>query len=105
MRSFILALILMVPLQVAPARTIDESVPSGNNYDKAVFRLWLPEGLTSVRAVVVMTPGSNGDGRPQVESVGWQTFAAKNKVALVGCRFTDKPHDQGFIEEYVNVSR
>src|SRR4029079_5748296 len=29
----------------------------------------------------------------------------KNKVALVGCRFTDKPHDQGFIEEYVNVSR
>jgi pimeloyl-ACP methyl ester carboxylesterase len=52
-----------------------------------------------------MTPGSNGDGRPDVEIAGWQEFAARNKVALVGCRFTDKPHDQGFIEEYVNVSR
>jgi dienelactone hydrolase len=52
-----------------------------------------------------MTPGSNGDGRPEVENAGWQAFAVKNRVALVGCRFTDKPHEQGFIEEYVNVSR
>jgi poly(3-hydroxybutyrate) depolymerase len=103
--SLILALILMAPMQVAPSRTMDESVPPGNNYDKAEFRLWLPEGLAGVRAIVVMTPGSNGDGRPQVEDAGWQAFAVKNKVALVGCRFTDKPHDQGFIEEYVNVSR
>jgi poly(3-hydroxybutyrate) depolymerase len=105
MHSLILAFILMAPMQVAPARTMDESVPPGNNYDKAEFRLWLPEGLASVRAIVIMTPGSNGDGRPQVEDAAWQAFAVKNKVALVGCQFTDKPHDQGFIEEYVNVSR
>jgi poly(3-hydroxybutyrate) depolymerase len=105
MQSVILALLLMAPMQVAPSRTTDQSVPPGNNYDKAEFRLWLPEGLASVRAIVIMTPGSNGDGRPQVEDAGWQAFAVKNKVALVGCRFTDKPHDQGFIEEYVNVSR
>src|SRR5262245_5413614 len=105
MQSLILALILMAPVQVAPSRTMDESVQSGENYDKAEFRLWLPQGLASVRAIVVLTPGSNGDGRPDVESAGWQEFAAKNKVGLVGCRFTDKPHDQSFIEEYVNVSR
>src|SRR5262245_3148746 len=105
MLRLILALILMAPMQVAPSRTLDESVPPGNNYDKAEFRLWLPEGVASVRAVVIMTPGSNGDGRPQVEDAGWQAFAVKNKVALVGCRFTDKAHDQGFIEEYVSVSR
>ena len=35
----------------------------------------------------------------------WQAFATKNSVALLGCRFTDKPHDQSFIEDYVNVSR
>jgi len=34
----------------------------------------------------------------------WQAFAAKNKLAIVACRFTDKPHDQNFIEDYVNVS-
>jgi poly(3-hydroxybutyrate) depolymerase len=105
MQSLILALMFMAPMQVAPSRTMDESVPPANNYDKAEFRLWLPEGLASVRAIVVITPGANGDGRPQVGYVRWQAFAVKNKVALVGCRFTDKPHDQGFIEEYVNVSR
>ena len=31
----------------------------------------------------------------------WQAFATRNKLALVACRFTDKPHDQSFIEEYV----
>ena len=35
----------------------------------------------------------------------WQTFATAQKVALLGCRFTDKPHDQSFIEDYVNVSK
>jgi poly(3-hydroxybutyrate) depolymerase len=104
MQSLILALILLAPRQAAPSRTLDESIPPGNNYDKAEFRLWLPEGLASVRAIVIMTPGSNGDGRGEVENAGWQALAIKNKVALVGCRFTDKPHDQGFIEEYVNAS-
>jgi pimeloyl-ACP methyl ester carboxylesterase len=50
-------------------------------------------------------PGSNGDGRSAVDDPTWQAFATRNKLALVGCRFTDKPHDQGFIEQYVNVSR
>src|SRR5262249_23183016 len=104
-QHWILALILMAPMQVPPSRTLDESVPPGENYDKAEFRLWMPQGLSSVRAIVVLTPGSNGDGRPDVESTAWQEFATKNKVALVGCRFTDKRHDQSFIEEYVNVSR
>jgi hypothetical protein len=36
---------------------------------------------------------------------GWQAFAAKHRLALVACRFTDKPHEQNFIEEYVDVSQ
>jgi poly(3-hydroxybutyrate) depolymerase len=86
-------------------RTIDETVPPGNNYDKAEFRLWVPEGNRPLRAAVILVPGSNGDGRPQAEDMGWQGFAIKNSLALVGCRFTDKPHDQSFIEEYANVSQ
>ena len=50
-------------------------------------------------------PGSNGDGRGQVDDPVWQAFAVQHKLALVGVRLTDKPHDQGFIEEYVNVSQ
>src|SRR6185437_15719440 len=50
-------------------------------------------------------PGSNGDGRPMLADSLWQSFATRHHVALFGIRFTDKPHDQGFIEEYVNVSR
>jgi dienelactone hydrolase len=68
-------------------------------------RLWLPPGVDKVRAIVVLVPGSNGDGRPMAGDKFWQDFAVAQKVALVACRFTDKPHDQSFIEEYANVSK
>jgi dienelactone hydrolase len=88
----------------AAASAIDETLPPGNNYDKAEFRLWIPEGNGVLRAAVILVPGSNGDGRPQAEDAEWQAFATGHRLALIGCRFTDKPHDQNFIEEYVNVS-
>jgi dienelactone hydrolase len=90
----------------APAGiTLDETAAPGANYDKAGFRLWLPNDVGTVRAVVVLVPGSNGDGRPEATDAVWQAFATRHRLALVGCQFTDKPHDQGFIEEYVNVSK
>jgi len=58
-----------------------------------------------VRALVILVPGSNGDGRGQVDDPFWQTFAARRRLGLVGCRFTDTPHDQMFIEHYVDVSK
>jgi pimeloyl-ACP methyl ester carboxylesterase len=58
-----------------------------------------------VRAVLVLVPGSNGDGRSWAADTVWQQFAAKNRLAIVACRFTDKPHDQNFIEEYADVKR
>ena len=85
--------------------TIDTTIAPGANFDKADFRLYIPAELKTARAVVVLVPGSNGDGRPMADDEFWRGFAAKEKVALVACRFTDKPHDQGFIEEYVNVSK
>jgi poly(3-hydroxybutyrate) depolymerase len=89
-----------------PAATIlEETVAPGHNYDKAEFKLWLPNGVATVRAIAVLVPGSNGDGRGQVDDPVWQAFAVKHQLALVGVRLTDKPHDQGFIEEYVNVSQ
>jgi len=92
--------------QAATGTTLDVAAASpGNNYDKAEFRLWYPNEAGTIRAAVVLVPGSNGDGRPTIDEAPWQAFAVRNKVALVGCRFTDKPHDQSFIEQYIDASR
>jgi len=85
--------------------TFDRAVPPGANYDKAEFRLWVPNDVRVLQGVVVLMPGSNGDGRPEVADTIWQSFATRHQLALIGCRFTDKPHDQGFIEDYVDVAR
>jgi poly(3-hydroxybutyrate) depolymerase len=110
---FVFVMLAVLPAQhylgalgaMAAGESFDETVPPGANYDKADFRLWFPADAVSLRAIVVLMPGSNGDGRPMAEEPAWQAFATKNKLALVGGRLTDKPHDQSFIEEYANVSR
>lgn len=106
-RSLLLAVAgLVAGMTSANAQTtVDDSIPPGANFDKAQFRLWTPPNLATARAVLVLVPGSNGDGRAMAEDSVWQSFAAKNQLAIVACRFTDKPHDQNFIEDYVNVSR
>ena len=96
---------MLLALALVAGLTFDHAVPPGTNYDKAEFRLWIPDGVASARALVVLVPGSNGDGRGQVDDPVWQTFAAKHRLALVGVRLTDKQHDQMFIEHYVNVSQ
>ncbi len=82
----------------------DVTIRPGANYDTAVFRLWVPDQADALRAVVVLMPGSNGDGRPEAADPVWQAFAAKQHVALLACQFTDHGHDQAFIEHYVNAS-
>jgi poly(3-hydroxybutyrate) depolymerase len=89
----------------AAGQALEETIPPGANFDKAEFKFWTPKDTAALRGIVVLVPGSNGDGRPMADDAFWQEFATKNGVALLGCRFTDKPHDQSFIEDYVNVSR
>jgi len=91
-------------LAPVPWPVYDEAIAAGANYDKAEFRLAVPLGVERVRAVLVLVPGSNGDGRPMAEDAFWQTFAAKHQLAIVACRFTDKPHEQSFLEDYVAVA-
>jgi poly(3-hydroxybutyrate) depolymerase len=85
---FVFVLLLALPAQhtlgaQAAGELLDETVPSGANYDKADFRLWYPADAARC-AIVVLMPGSNGDGRPMAEELAWQAFASKNKLALVG---------------------
>ena len=85
--------------------TFDVVIPAGANFDKAAFRLWLPSGVRDIQGIVVLTPGSNGDGRDAVQDTVWRQFAVRHRLALVASQLTDKPHDQGFIEHYVEVSK
>lgn len=64
------------------AQDPEVSIPSGANYDTARFRLWHPEGVASLRAVLVLVPGSNGDGRAEVEDArAWLKMIAGGRWA------------------------
>ena len=91
--------------QARSSGTLEDTIPPGANFDKAEFRFWTPPGAATLRGTMVLVPGSNGDGRAMAEDSVWQAFATRQRLALLACRFTDKPHDQGFIEDYVNVSK
>jgi poly(3-hydroxybutyrate) depolymerase len=100
---FVMTFCVMVA-HSAFSQTYDTSQPPGGNFDQAQFRLWVPEGLQSIRAVLVLVPGSNGDGRDQVETPLWQNLAREQGLALVALHMTDKMHEDMFIEHYVDVS-
>jgi poly(3-hydroxybutyrate) depolymerase len=85
--------------------SIEEVAPSGNNYEIAEFRFWAPPDAGPLKAIAVLVPGSNGDGRAAADDSVWQAFAKSQHVALVACHFKDKQHAQNFIEAYVNVSQ
>ena len=89
----------------ATSQTYDSLQPPGDNFDQAQFRLWVPEGIEKVRAILVLVPGSNGDGRDQVENPLWRSLAEEQGLALVGLYMTDKMHEDMFIEHYVDVAR
>ncbi len=99
---------LLIPLetiaQEAAGVTLDEAAAPADNYDKAEFRFWYPIDAGFLMGVIVLVPGLNSDGRPAVADSVWQAFATRHQLALVGCHFTDKPHDQDFIEEYANAA-
>ena len=106
MRFLIALLLIAQPVfATASAQVLDDSVPPGPNFDKAEFRFWTPSGSNALRGVLVLVPGSNGDGRPMAQDSIWQGFASRNGLAILACRFTDKQHEQGFIEEYIAVSK
>ena len=100
----IVVTIFVVTSHVANGQTFDTQLPPGTNYDQAQFRLWIPEGLQSIRATLVLVPGSNGDGRGQVETKLWRDLAEEQGLALVGLHMTDKMHEDMFIEHYIDVA-
>ena len=96
---------LIAPVGLAgTTATLEVETPPGPNFAIAAFRWWHPPESKALRGVLVLVPGSNGDGRAQAEDPFWQDFARRHDLALVGCRFTDHPHDNMNIETYARAS-
>lgn len=83
--------------------TFDVVIPPGPNFAIAEFRWWHPPDAAKLLGVVVLVPGSNSDGRAEVDEVFWQDFARKHNLALVGCWFTDHLHENMNIENYASA--
>ncbi|RYU91952.1 hypothetical protein EWM62_00485 [Mucilaginibacter terrigena] len=104
MKKYILLILLnvIVTALFAQKKVLETSIPPGKNFDKAEFRLWYADSIT-LKGILVLMPGSNGDGRDMVQDAFWQNLARKNNLALLGCRFTDKQHEHMDIEKYIDV--
>ena len=105
MKRFVLlvSLVLMIPSLTIRAAILDDSIPRGKNFDKAAFRLWYPDQTKTIKGIIVLVPGSNGDGRGLVDELFWQDLAVKHNFALLGCYFTDQPHEEMEVENYANA--
>ena len=68
-----------------PPVTLDYEVPAQAAFTKAAFRFWCPAYKDSVRGVIVLVPGLDGDGRGMLQAAGWQNLARKYRLALVSC--------------------
>lgn len=66
------------------------------------FASWKPEGLETPKAILVLTPPSQSDGRYETRDKEWQAFAVRHDLALVGCYFQD--HKPSGVEDYCAVN-
>lgn len=53
--------------------------------------VWFANTAKDPKAVLVLCPGMNGNGKPLVEDPKWQNFAAGNRLALAGLSFASPP--------------
>jgi hypothetical protein len=71
--------------QTANPLLLDYEVPARAGFTKAAFRFWSPAPDQPIRAILVLVPGSNDDGRRNAKDPLWQDFARTNHLALVAC--------------------
>lgn len=57
------------------------------NYYYAEFGLYLPESRESIKGILVLVPGHNGNGLYTKDNPEWRAVADRNNLALVGCYY------------------
>lgn len=89
----------------ANSQTYETTIEPGDVYNMAAFKIWINPEHDKVRGILMLNPGSNGDGRGQVDDPYWQEFANKHHFALMGTYLTDHMHPNMMIEEYIQVGK
>lgn len=80
----IAAISLVTATGSAKATVIDWEAPHVSDHHMAL-RCYLPEGLVKARAIIVLVPGLNGDGRSMANDPEWMGLAQRTGCALIGC--------------------
>jgi len=107
MKSIKLIFVLLISTITsnALAETFEVTIEPGAVYNMAAFKVWINPNVKKVRGILMLNPGSNGDGRGQVDDEYWQTFANRHDFALMGTYLTDHMHPNMMIEDYIQVSK
>lgn len=79
----VIGLLLVLCTAVSAAVFDWEEKPKGDRV--FALKLFVPDDVPKLRAVVVLVPGLDGDGRRMADDPAWQAFAAKNRCAILAC--------------------
>jgi len=82
----VFALLLSLAAASAQPADWDAGANISSNLEAAQFRWWAPAEAKTIRGVLVVVPGRNGDARDAVNDPEWQTLAGRQGFAIVGCR-------------------
>jgi pimeloyl-ACP methyl ester carboxylesterase len=88
MRPRILLTLLLATVASAGARAavFETTVPprEQDKFKSAAYRLWLPDGVKTVRAIIIHQHGCGRNGITNATDAQWQALAARHDAALVG---------------------
>ena len=84
---WILSLCFALP---AFSAIFEVSVPpqKGERYASAGYRMWIPDGVKTLRAIIIKQHGCGRDGITYGDDLQWQELARKWDSALLGTRLT-----------------
>lgn len=85
--------------------TYDVTLEPGVIHNMSAYRMWTNPSTHKIRGILMLNPGSNGDGRAAVDDRYWQDFATKHDFALMGTYLTDHMHPNMMIESYIQVGK
>lgn len=72
----------------------DVEPTDSSNFEIAKFAMRVPEGIEDFRAILVIVPGRNADGRPYKDWTVFNYFAGVERVAIVSCYFYGDEEDE-----------
>lgn len=103
--ALLLLIIGLLCQTAAISETYDVTMEPSAVHNMSAFRMWTPGNVDSFRGILMLNPGSNGDGRPAVDDEYWQAFANEHHFALMATFLQDKRHPNMMIEDYIQVSK